>query len=545
MRQQRRFLMCAAGNRRSIPAPFGSPGGHRPSIPAPFGSPARHRHSIDAHDRMPAAWRRSAAWLGLAILIAQLAAAQMLYNPNDERFKSLYLEKTQSDYRMQKQDFQRQKLLHDKGLISERDYSQSEASFKAAQITYQQAILSLAFEQPHITIDNGIKYQGKDGKKRVRLTLRNTTGGLIEGRKIELEDFEGIRTDRIANVYVSLLNDAKAIVSKPYEAKIESMPFNKPIAVDFFLLQDLDNVTVKCVYGDKTDEKKIFLQKDESANRVLISSEQFSQEADLGARANYNLTLELFSSSDNVYKLDVFNLPRQIACDFLEDPTNARLSQVKFSQDINSRKIALAVYLPDRYDSTSFMIDAPITFFAAAIPRSDAEQVADKEKGYTAAELDRMNISYIRLELVPRGVGRIQVRAANFYQELRPNERVQMNLTVYNDGTRRLDNIKVQAESPLNWTSTILPDLVPSLLPGKEETIAVTIIPPSDVSVGDYETTIKTEAFASNRKVDSEDKKIRIHISSSANILGTASLILLLVGILVGVVVFGVRLSRR
>jgi hypothetical protein len=504
-----------------------------------------HSRTITATRTPATGGRGRVVCLGLALLIAQLAAAQMLYNPNDERFKSLYLEKTQSDYGMQKQDFQRQKLLHDKGLISERDYSQSEASFKSAQITYQQAILSLAFEQPHITIDNGIKYQGKDGKKRVRLTLRNTTGGLIEGKKIELEDFEGIRTDRIANVYVSLLNDAKAIVSKPYEAKIESMPFNKPIGVDFFLLQDLDNVTVKCVYGDKTDEKKIFLQKDESANRVLISSEQFSQEADLGARANYNLTLELFSSSDNVYKLDVFNLPRQISCDFLEDPTNARLSQVKFSQDINSRKIALAVYLPDRYDSTSFMIDAPITFFAAAIPRTEAEQVADKEKRYTAAELDRMNISYIRLELVPRGVGRIQVRATNFYQELRSGERVQMNLTVYNDGTRRLDNIKVQAESPLNWSSSIIPDLVPSLLPGKEETIAVTIIPPPDVSVGDYETTIKTEAFASNRKVDSEDKKIRIHISSSANIFGTAALILLLVGILVGVVVFGVRLSRR
>ena len=545
MRRRRRIPGSEIERPRMIPAPRGARAGKRHVVPARVGLPAGYRHSIPAPDRSPARRRGRAACLGLALLIAQLAAAQMLYNPNDERFKSLYLEKTQSDYRMQKQDFQRQKLLHDKGLISERDYSQSEASFKAAQITYQQAILSLAFEQPHITIDNGIKYQGKDGKKRVRLTMRNTTGGLIEGRKIELEDFEGIRTDRIANVYVSLLNDAKAIVSKPYEAKIESMPFNKPIAVDFFLLQDLDNVTVKCVYGDKTDEKKIFLQKDESANRVLISSEQFSQEADLGARANYNLTLELFSSSDNVYKLDVFNLPRQISCDFLEDPTNARLSQVKFSQDINSRKIALAVYLPDRYDSTSFMIDAPITFFAAAIPRTEAEKVADKEKKYTAAELDRMNISYIRLELVPRGVGRIQVRAANFYQELRPNERVQMNLTVYNDGTRRLDNIKVQAESPLNWTSTILPDLVPSLLPGKEETIAVTIIPPSDVSVGDYETTIKTEAFASNRKVDSEDKKIRIHISSSANMLGTAALILLLVGILVGVVVFGVRLSRR
>ena len=485
------------------------------------------------------------ACLAFALVVARLAASQMLYNPNDERFKSLYLEKTQSDYKMQKQDFEHQKLLHDKGLISERDFSQSEASFKDAQITYQQAILSLAFDQPHITIDNGVKYQGKDGKKRVRLTLRNTTGGLIEGKKIELEDFEGIKTDRISNVYVSLLNDAKAIVSRPYEAKVESMPVNRQITLDFFLLQDLDNVTVKCVFGDKTDEKKIYLQKDESANRVLISSDQFSQEADLGSRANYNLTLELFSSSDNVYKLDVFNLPRQIACDFLEDPTNARLSQVKFSQDVNSRKLALAVYLPDRYDSTSFMIDAPIAFYAAAIPRAQAENVADKEKKYTAAELDRMNISYIRLELVPRGVGRIVVRAANFYQELKPGERVQMSLTVYNDGTRRLDNIKVQAESPLNWTSAILPDLVPTLLPGKEETVSVTIIPPGDVSVGDYETTIKTEAFASNRKVDSEDKKIRIHIYSSANVFGTAALILLLVGILVGVVVFGVRLSRR
>jgi len=481
----------------------------------------------------------------MLVLCTHLLAAQMLYNPNDERFKSLYLEKTLSDYKMQKADFQRQKLLHDKKLISERDFSQSEAAFRSAQITYQQAILSLAYEQPHITIDNGIKYQAKDGKKHVRLTLRNTTGGLVEGQKIELEDLEGIRTDRIANVYVSLLNDTKAIISKPYEAKIESMPFNRPITVDFFLLQDLDNVTVKCVYGDKVDEKKIFLQKDESANRVLISSEQFSQEADLGARAMYNLTLELFSSSDNVYKLDVFDLPRQISCDFLEDQTNARLSQVKFSQDVNSRKIALAVYLPDRYDSTSFMIDAPITFFAAAIPRAEAEAVSDKEKMYSAADLDKMNISYLKLELVPRGVGRILIKASNFYQELRPGERVQMNLTVYNDGTRRLDNIKVQAESPFNWTATIVPDLVATLLPGKEETIGVTITPPPDVSVGDYETTIKTEAFASNRKVDSEDKKIRIHVTSSANIVGTAALILLLVGILVGVVVFGVRLSRR
>ncbi len=478
------------------------------------------------------------------IIWVQIAFAQQFWNPNDERFKSLYLEKVQSDYEVQKEEFNRQKTLFDKGLISEKEFMESEARFRTAQITYQQAILALAFEQPHITIDKAIKYQSKDGKKKVRVTLRNTTGGLIEGRNIEIEDFEGIRTDQISNVYVSLLNDQQAIISQPYEAKIATMLYNQPMTVDFLLLQDLDNVTVKCVYGDKSEEKKIFLQKDESANRVLITSGQFSQEADLGTWANYDLTLELFSSMANVYKLEVLNLPRQITYDFLEAQTNARLSQVKFSQDINTRKLSLAVYLPDRYDSTSFIIDQAIGFFAAAIPQAQVEKV-NKEKKYTASELDQMSVSYIRLELVPRGVGRIQVRATNFYQELKPEERVQMNITVYNDGTRRLDNIKVRANVPLNWVASIVPDLIPSLLPGKEEIISVIITPPVDVSVGDYEATIKTEAFASNRKVESEDKKIRIHIAASANILGTAMLIFLLVGILVGFVAFGVRLSRR
>jgi len=469
----------------------------------------------------------------------------MFYNPNDERFKSLYLEKVQSDYKLHKGEFNRQKMLFEKQLISEKEYKESEARFKTAQITYQQAILSLAFEQPHITIDKGIKYQSRDGKKKVKLVLRNSTGGLLEGRKIELEEFEGVHTDRISNVYVSLLNDQNAIISRPYEAKIPTMPNNQPISVDFLLLQDLDYVKVKFVYGDKSEEKKIFLQKDESADKVLIATEQFSQEADLGTRVIYDLTLELFSSTDNVYKLDVFNLPRQIGYDFLELQTNARMFQVKFSQEINTRKLSLVIYLPDRYDSSFFIIDEPLNFIAAAIPQSQVANFGDKEKIYSTNELDKMNVSYVQLELIPRGIGRIQVRASNFYQELKPGEKVQMNLTVYNEGTRRLDNIKVRADVPLNWVSTITPDLISSLLPGKEELISVIISPPVDVGIGDYEATIKTESFASNRKVESEDKKIRIHIASSANILGTAVLILLLVGVLVGIVVFGVRLSRK
>src|SRR6266852_1519378 len=116
--------------------------------------------------------------------------SQVLYNPNDERFKSLYLEKVEGDYKVQKEEFNRQKSLYGKQLISQREFNESEARFTTARITYQQAILSLAFEQPHITIESAIKYQSPDGKKRVKLTFRNTTGGFASGKKIDLTEFE-------------------------------------------------------------------------------------------------------------------------------------------------------------------------------------------------------------------------------------------------------------------------------------------------------------------------------------------------------------------
>jgi hypothetical protein len=485
-------------------------------------------------------------WVFLTVLLVPALAFAQMPGPtlSDERFRSLNAERIQTEYLAQKTDFELQKAMYGRGLTSEREFRQAEAKFKTAQIAYQLAMLSLVFELPHITIDQAVKYQAKDGKKRVRLTLRNTTGGVMEGQPDALVDVEGIRTDRITSVYVSLLNDTNSIISQPYEAKIAVMPYDQPITVDFLLLQDLDNVVVRTVYGNKADEKKISLQKDESANTVLMTSEQFSQEADLGTRATYDLTCELFSSTDNVYKLEVLNLPRQITAEFLDAQTNARLSQVKFSQEVNTRRLVLAVYLPDRADSASFRIDHPIRFFAAAVPRTAVEGL-DPTAPYTAKALEEQNISFARLELVPRGVGRIQVQATNFYHELKPDEAVESRLTVVNDGTRRLDNVKVRVDVPLNWLSTVVPDVIPALLPGKGEDVMITLTPPPDVNVGDYEAMIKTEAVANNRRVDSEDKRLRLHVAAPSGLGGTLALVALLMGILVGVVVFGIRLSRR
>lgn len=472
--------------------------------------------------------------------------AQMLYNPNDERFKSLYLEKMQTDYNVQKDMFDREKILYDKGLISEQEFEQAEANFKTAQITYQQAILALAFEQPHIAIDKAVKYQSQDGKTWVKITLRNTSGGLIAGEKVDVANLQGIRTDEIANVYVSLLNDQNAIISQPYEAKIPIMKYNKPVTLTFTLLQNLDYVIVKDVYADKSDERKILLQMDESANRVLITSDQFSQEVDLGSQATYNLTLSLFSSRSDIYKLGVVDLPRQMSYDFVQGQAGgARLSQVKFSHDVNSQQLALTVYVPDRYDSTSFMIDQPIEFYAVAIPAGLDERILQRTGRLTSADLERMSVSHIHLELIPRGVGRMELLATNYYIEMKPGDKARMKLTVHNDGTQELDNVRVHCNVPINWSLSTMPDVISSLSQDEDAIDTLEIAPPPNVDVGDYEITVKADGFAGSRQVEADSKSIRVHVSANSNILGTAVLIVIVLGIIAGVAVFGIRLSKK
>jgi uncharacterized membrane protein len=122
---------------------------------------------------------------------------------------------------------------------------------------------------------------------------------------------------------------------------------------------------------------------------------------------------------------------------------------------------------------------------------------------------------------------------------------VGMEVRVKNAGTRLLNNIRISTDLPLNWRSEVQPDLIATLEQGKDEVVTIRFLPPGDVSVGDYEPKIKTECIADNRSVESENKIVRIHVASKTNVLGISLLIILLVGLLVGIVVFGIKLTRR
>jgi uncharacterized membrane protein len=270
---------------------------------------------------------------------------------------------------------------------------------------------------------------------------------------------------------------------------------------------------------------------------------QFSQEADLSSSATYALTLERFSTSDDIYRLMVVGLPQQITYEFLDE--TSKISQIKFAQGVNTKKLSLKIYLPDR-DDEQIRIDQPLKFHVLTLTGEQFNQIAGKDlSASTPEQLATFSCGREMLELVPRGKGRIEVRATNLYHEISTGDSVTMVLTVRNAGTRRLDNIKISADSPIGWKTFITPDLIRTLDPEKETTVRVAILPPENSGVGAQEVKIKTEALADNRKVDTEDKTIRIQVNAKTSVFGTVMLLLLLIGVVGGLVWFGIKLSRR
>jgi hypothetical protein len=490
------------------------------------------------------------ALLAILVMICGSVEAQYnSFNQRDDKYRLLGLKRAKEYYEVQRREYDRYQEMFRKGLISQVELDRTRNTFADAEVNYQQSLLAVLFEQQYVSIDKAVKYQAPNGAKRVRLTLANASGGSEEYQKLlGLDDplFRSLQPDLIHNVYVSLYNNEGAIISQPYEAKIEQLQAGRPQRVDFSLLEDLDAVTVNIIYGNGTSRTlKILLQKDNTANRVIVQSQQFSQEAELGKAATFDLRLELFSGVDNTFSLEVVNLPQQINRFFKDMGSQARLSQIKFTESVNARQAGLEVSLPDR-PTESVTMDKAIPFFALVVPTDRVAEVrtmADKQ--WTEEEIKELNVGYVRLELIPRGRGRILVRAPQLYHTINPDGEMEMAIDVVNEGTRRLDNLKIDVDLPLSWTRTVEPAVVSSLGINEEQRIRLTAVPPPGISVGRYDLRLRTSALSDNQPVNAEDKIVTVEVVAEASIIGTLLLVLLIVGLVGGIVVFGIRLSKK
>jgi hypothetical protein len=492
--------------------------------------------------------------LGLVLLLVccaggVAAAQQVPFNQRDDQYRLLGLKRAKEAYEVARSEYERQKDLFGRNLNTRADVERARSMFADAEVNYQQSLLAVLFEQQYVSVLEAVKYQGKDGRKHVRLKLANLSGGSAEFQHlVDVEDdlFKALKPDVVHNVYVSILNDEGATISQPYEAKLDQLVFGQPQVLHFAMLQDLDAVTVYLVYSNGTQRTfKVFLQKDATADRVYVQSEQFSQEAPLGKAASFDLTLELFSGESDTYSLEVANLPDQIARHFSDAEGRARLSQVKFTEASRTKRASLEVSLPDR-PTDRVRMDEPITFFALAVPRSRAGERLDfSGREWTEKEIEELQVGYVKLELVPRGKGELLVRAPLLFHRIGPEEEAVTRLELFNEGSRRADEIEFAVELPLGWRKSIEPERVESLGIAQARDVVLTLYPPEDVPEGRYDIRVRTTGLSLQEPVSGEDKTITVEVRAHSQVLGTAVVLLLLVGVLGGVVVFAVRLSRR
>ncbi len=485
------------------------------------------------------------------VIVAAVCLLQAQTAQDSQSMKLLQLKNAQLSLELKKTDFDRYLKLKEAGLTSEADFAQRKTAYLQAQVEFQQALINFMGSEARISVVRAVKFQDGTGKKFVTVGLRYSSKELKELDKLNIDAKDLFPLDfmkELKDVYVSLLTEGK-IISDPYERTVASLPIETEKEVTFQLLKDVENLDVNVTYSGKVEKTSVYLQKGVSANIVTVNSAQFSQEADLESTATYDLSLEKFSGESNIFKLEAVNLPEQITYEFSDPATSARLSQIKFSEGVTSLKLQLKLFLPKNPDSR-VVLDKPLEFQVLALDNDQTLKLREIEKEKGAAgigpeEIASLKAGSVKLELIPRGVPKVEVQAVNLYHEIKVGESVGMDVTIRNAGTRKLNNIRVFCDLPLNWRAEIEPDLINVLEQNKDRIVHVKLVPPSDVSVGDYEPKIRTESTAENRNVESEDKIVRVHVTSRTNVLGITALVLLLIGLLVGIVVFGIKLTRR
>ncbi len=497
--------------------------------------------------------------------VGPIAAAQSQQNAiSDEQRRFLDVRRRQIELTTARTSLKRTEELEKQGLVPQTDLDRARTAVDTAQLNYQEAVLSLLSLQPRLTVKQAIKHQSRDGRKFVSLTVENLTPTFDDTQFKLLSNFEGadpipesLRTRDVRDIFISLRASGESAaptagsesaargttIALPYEVHIPELKYGESKSMEFQLLRDVNSVVVASTYKGQNQENIVQLEQAETANVVNVTSMQVSQEADLGTQVTFDLKLERSSVDVRQFQLKVVNLPHQISYSFIDPVSQARLSQVNFPAGVTQQALGLRLFLPERSDA-QVVIDQPLELWALVTDQAQG-QVFQQERPYSPAEIEQSRAGRARLLIIPRGVGKIEASAASLYSEIQTGEIVETNITIRNTGTRRLDNVKLTTEYPLNWRVDITPDNVPALEINRESAVKLRIVPPSDVQVGDYEVRIKTESYAYNRSVPSEDKIYRVSIKARTNVWGTAALVGGLLLLVVAIVIFGVKLTRR
>ena len=397
----------------------------------------------------------------------------------------------------------------------------------------------------HISILSAKKFR-VENQMMVTLQLKNTS--TTEAMSIDATPEEIAAANEIRSIYVSLLDtvDGTNIV-KPYEEKISVLGYNETVELTFQLQKDVESLQVSLNYPelDMPETRLIYLQKESALDVVNVSSLRFSQEGNLGSSVTYDLTLDRLAETENTFQLRVINLLNRLSFEFQDPETQSRQSQVKFTQEQSKRNLSLIVYLPEELDAS--YLDSTLEFYVAVLDETEANELGgvNNRLDLPAEQIAGIQGGVERFELIPKGVPEIEVFVQNAFQTIKIGEEVNMTATLKNIGTRDLVDIRMIVDVNTDWKYTVVPEVIGSLIRNEEEEIQLTLSPPADIGVGEYQAKLNAEVTVDNRKFEARDRSITVQVESKTQMSVTTLLFGALILLMIAIVIVTIRISRR
>ena len=401
----------------------------------------------------------------------------------------------------------------------------------------------------HISILSAKKFRvasNTGGQMMVTIQLKNTS--TTEAMPSNATPQEIAAANEIRGIYVSLLDvtDDTNIV-KPYETKIPVLGYNETVELTFQLQKDVESLKVSLDYSElpEPDIRLIYLQKESALDVVNVSSLRFSQEGNLGSSVTYDLTLDRLAETENTFQLRVINLLNRLSFEFQDPETKSRQSQVKFTQEQSKRSLSLIVYLPEELDAS--YLDSTLEFYVAVLDETEASELGgtNNRLDLPADRIAGIQGGVERFELIPKGVPEIEVFVPNAFQTIKIGEAVNMTATLKNIGTRDLVDIRMIVDVNTDWKYTVVPEVVKSLGRNEETEIQLTLNPPVDIGVGEYQAKLNAEVTVDNRKFEARDRSITVQVESQTQMSVTTLLFGALILLMIGIVIVTIRISRR
>ena len=442
--------------------------------------------------------------------------------------------------------------LFDQGFVALQKYKQTLNRFEQARLNYEEAEinlekvkLELLKNATHIVVEQANKYKTEDGKSMVDLTLGNDSDirdALLVDESLSEEELRVLL--KVENIYISLRNGP--IVGEPYEVRIPSLAVGERKSLTFRLLSDVEAVYVGLNYLDIRESKPVILKKGSLQDLPSINSSQFSQEGELNEIVSFGLTLQRLSDDERNFALAAIGLPQRIDYAFHND--GAKVNQVKFDETTSKVQVQLQLEIPEKLNER--FIGRTRSFFALVTNPSEYAQINALRAKYgdepiPEKEIKLLNSDYVKLELIPKGIGKLEVLVSNRYQEIKIDEELQIRVEFLNRGTVAVQNIKAALDLPYEWEEEVEPALIKILDPGERTPINITARPPFDIAVGDYELGVEAQGQVGTENIESLEKNITVRVGARSNIAGNTILIGILVLLVCGIGLASVKISRR